>query len=127
MAAQLQKPCITISVRPDLIGGEWRLLLRKPVYVVVADEGFIEILSRFFGGTPNADNLRPLVVGRDDLGTIPPGASVYLTQKAKDLLGDTPIRGNVLPAARTISTQSARAIIEFIVRENLRSVVARRA
>ncbi|MDQ4079355.1 MAG: GntR family transcriptional regulator [Gemmatimonadota bacterium] len=126
-ARHLRKPCITISVRPDLIGGEWRLLLRKPVYVVAADEGFIDVLSRFFSGTPNAANLRPLVIGRDDLGAIPTGASVYVTQKAKDLLGDTRIQGNVLPAPRTISTHSARAIIGFIVRENLRSLAARRA
>jgi DNA-binding transcriptional regulator YhcF (GntR family) len=127
LAAQLEKPCIAISARPDLIGGEWRLLLRKPVYVIVADERFIEVLARFFSNTPNAANLRPLVLGRDDLAAIPSGASVYITQKAKELLGDTRIQGRVLPAARTTSTHSAREIIAFIVRENLRSLAARRA
>lgn len=127
VAARLQKPCVVISVRPDLIGGEWRLLLRKPVYIIVADERFIDVLSRFFSGTPNAANLRPLVIGRDDLRTIPSDASVYITQRAKEMLGDTRIQGRVLPAARTISIHSAREIIEFIVRQNLRSLAARRS
>ena len=126
LASKLQKPCITITVRPDLIGGEWRLLLRKPVYVIVADERFIDVLQRFFSGTPHAANLRPLVIGRDDLDTIPVGASVYLTQKAKELLGQTRIQGRVLPAARTISIDSAREIIDFIVRANLRALTTRR-
>ena len=121
----LQKPSITISVRPDLLGGDWRLLLRKPVYVVVADEKFIDVLRRFFDGTPHADNLRPLLVGRDDLGAIPSGASVYITQKARESLGTAPIAGRILPAARSISRESAREIIGFIVRANLRALAAR--
>lgn len=125
VASRLKKPCISITVRPDLIGGEWRLLLRKPVYVIVADETFIGVLHRFFADTPHADNLHPLVVGRDDLGQIPNDAAVYLTQKAKELLGQTRVPGRVLPAARTISRDSAREIIDFIVRANLRAVAAR--
>ncbi len=126
LASRLAKPCITIGVRPDLIGGEWRFLLRKPVYVVVADERFVELLRRFFATTPNADNLRPLVVGRDDLKSIPPGAPVYITQQARAMVGAAQIPGRVLPAARTISTTSAREIIEFIVRANLRALATRR-
>ena len=32
------KPVILATVRPDLVGDEWRRLLAKPVYVVVADQ-----------------------------------------------------------------------------------------
>lgn len=126
VAARLGKPCITISVRPDLIGGEWRMLLRKPVYVVVADEKFVATLMSFFADTTGAANLRVLLVGRDDLMTIPDGAPVYVTQKAREMLGDARLRGRILPAARTISRETAREIIAFIVRANLQAVAARR-
>ena len=125
MAADLGKPCITMAVRPDLIGGEWRLLLRRPVYVVVADEKFGSILSRFFAGTPGAKNIRVMQVGRDDLSAIPNGVPVYVTQKAREALGPTPLRGRVLPAARTISRETAREIIDFIVRANLQAITRR--
>jgi hypothetical protein len=39
-------------------------------------------------------------------------------------LGNTPIPGRILPAARTISNESARSIFDFIVRANLRAIQA---
>jgi hypothetical protein len=59
------------------------------------------------------------VHGRDDLGQIPEDAPTYVTQRVRAQLGDTVIRGRVLPAARTIAVDSARALFAFIVRENI--------
>lgn len=126
LAAALGKPCVATMVRPDLIGAEWRLLLKRPVYVLVADAHFVDALRKFFADTPGAENLRPLVVGRDDLDVIPEDAPTYVTRSARDALGDTPIRGQILPTARVFSADAARQLITFVVRTNLDALTARR-
>jgi hypothetical protein len=125
LAARLGKRHVVIGVRLDLVGGEWRMLLRRPVYVIASDARFIEMLRGFFANTPGADNLRPLLLGRDDVAAIPDGAPTYVTQSARDKLGDTRIKGRIIPAARVLSTESAREIISFIVGMNLEALAAR--
>ena len=126
LANRLGKELVVAEVRPDLVGGEWRMLLRKPVYVLTTDPRFVDLLRGYFAQTPGAENLRFLVVGRDDLGVIPDGAPTYVTWSARDQLGDTPIRGRILPSARVLSAESAREIVRFIVRRNLDVLGARR-
>ena len=118
LAAESQKAAVIIDVRPDLMGGEWRLLLQRPVYAIVASEDFAAMLHRFVEQTPGAENLRTLVVGRDDLAVIPSDAPTYVTQQARELLGDQPLPGRLIPAARTIAQHSAREILRFIVSTN---------
>jgi DNA-binding transcriptional regulator YhcF (GntR family) len=126
LADELRKHVIVIDVRPDLLGGEWALLLRRPVYVVVATADFEQMLRSFYAAVPGIENLRTLVFGRDDLTTIPPNAPTYITQRVRSMLADVPIRGRILPAARTIASTSAREIFEYIVRANLEALAARR-
>ena len=130
---QHQKPCIIADVRPDLIGGEWRLLLRKPVYVVVRDEQFRSALLAFFANTKGKENLRVLVVDPDDLSTIPATAPTYITRGARDWLdthGDaharaTSIGGRILPNARTFSSSTADQLISFILKSNFEALGSR--
>lgn len=125
VADRLRKPHVVATVRPDLIGGEWRLLLRQPVYVISRDERFAGMLTRFFSGTPGHENLRILVAGRDDLQVIPDGAPTYVTRSAREVLGDARIRGSILPAARVFSADASRALVTFVVRANLEAMGAR--
>lgn len=122
LATELRKAIVVIDVRPELQGGEWALLLRRPVFAVVATQEFGEMLRRFYAEVPGIENLRVLVYGRDDLEAIPEGAPTYLTQGVRAQLGDARIRGRVLPAARTIAAASAREIFAFIVRSNIEAM-----
>jgi DNA-binding transcriptional regulator YhcF (GntR family) len=123
LAEELGKPCVTIHVRPDLVLGEWAMLLRHPVWAVVATPEFGDMLRHFFANVRGIENLRILVHGRDDLSQIPDGAPTYVTHRVRQALGATPMRGRVLPAARTISVESARQIFDFIVRANIRALL----
>lgn len=116
---ELQKDVIVIAVRPELRQGEWTMLLRRPVYVLVATEQFGDILRQFYADAPGVENLRIIVFGRDDIATIPDGAPTYVTQGVRKQLGATRIPGRIIPAARTIAASSAREIFTFIVRQNL--------
>lgn len=115
----LRKPVIVVDVRPELSGGEWALLLRRPVYAVVASPEFGEMLRRFYAAVPGIENLRVIVHGRDDLQQIPDDAPTYVTQRVRALLGDARISGRILPPMRTIAANSAREIFSFIVRSNI--------
>ena len=125
VAKRLGKPSVCATVRPDLIGGEWRLLLREAVYVVVRDQRFADTLLRFFQNTEGRENLRMVVVGRDDPGAIPDGAPTYVTRSAREALGDARISGRILPATRVFSAEASREILSFIVRENIRAMTPR--
>lgn len=127
LGTALSKPIIIVDVRPDLITGEWAILLRHPVYAVVATKEFGEILRNFFVAVPGIENLRIIVLGVDDLSTIPPDAPTYITQRVRAHLNGITVPGRILPAARTISTQSAREIFAFIVRANVESLGRRGA
>jgi len=122
IGALLHKPVIATDVRPDLVTGEWVLLLRRPVYAVVASQQFGEMLRRFFADVPGVENLHIVVLGEDDLNTIPAGAPTYVTQHVRAQLAGTPIPGQILPAARTIAAGSAREILGFVVRSNLEAL-----
>lgn len=122
LAGELRKPSIVVDVRPDLAVGEWALLLRRPVYAVVATAEFGEMLRRFFAAVPGVENLRICVLGRDDLSAIPSDAPTYVTQSARRELGTTHVPGRILPAARTIAPESAREIFAFIVRTNVEAM-----
>jgi hypothetical protein len=115
---QLGKPTVIIDVRPDMIIGEWAMLLKRPVWAVVATAEFGQMLRHFFRDVPGVENLHVLVHGRDDLTQIPLGAPTYVTHRVRETLDVVPIRGKILPPARTISTDSAREIFDFIVRAN---------
>lgn len=121
-AERHRKPLIVADIRSDLIGGEWRLLLRRPVYVVVRDEGFVALLERYFADVPGRENIRTVVLGRDSLDVIPEGAPVYITRSARGAIGTMQIRGRLLPVARILSSRTSREIVDFIVRANLRAL-----
>ena len=129
LAAQHEKPCIIADVRSDLIGGEWRLLLRKPVYVVVRDAQFRSALLSFFANTKGKENLRVLVVDADDVTAIPATAPTYVTRGAREWLATQgrahDVGGRILPNARTFSSSTAEELISFILKANLTALSSR--
>jgi DNA-binding transcriptional regulator YhcF (GntR family) len=120
-------PVVSIDVRGDLVGREWLDLLRQPVYVVATDVSFISLLRAFFANTPGGRNLRPVLLGRDSLSSIPPGATTYITQSARERLGDTPIPGRVIPPARVFGPETVRELLTFVVRKNWEAMQTRPA
>jgi hypothetical protein len=92
------------------------------VYAVVATQEFGETLRSFYASVRGIENLRIIVYGRDDLRDIPEDAPTYVTQRVRAQLGDVRVPGRILPAARTISTESAREIFTFIVRSNIEAM-----
>lgn len=111
---------VVAQVGPDLLGGDWRTLLQKPLYLLVSDESSVATAERNFASVPEAaTNLRVMLVGRDDVASIPPEAAVYITRGAAEVLGNAPVGGRPLPRARLFSWKTARELIGYIVHANL--------
>jgi len=122
LAKRMGRPQIVVNIRPDLVSTEWNLLLRGPVYVVVSDARFVPILREFFEGVEGAENIRPVVLGRDDPAVIPAGAPVYVTRSARSRLGNVRLPGRLIPPARIFAPESAREILAYVVRANMRAL-----
>jgi DNA-binding transcriptional regulator YhcF (GntR family) len=120
LAARFGNACVVASVRPDLIKSEWRMLMQRPAYIVVADPRFVAILRGFLAGTPGEGNVRVLVVGRDDQATIPADATTYVTQSARERLGATRLPGRLIPPTRIFAEDCVREIMRTVVELNLR-------
>ncbi|MGH7664007.1 MAG: GntR family transcriptional regulator [Gemmatimonadaceae bacterium] len=126
-AKQLGKPWIVVSLRPDLMSEVTRFLARETVYFVATDPRFGDALRRIFEPTGHAAKVRLVVLGRDDLATIPDDAPTYIMRSAREQLGDTPLAGRVIPTPRVFSTDSARELLTFIVRANIAAMASRAA
>ena len=119
LAERLGKRHVAIDVRPDLLNPEWRLLLTRVAYVVIADPRFGALVHALLDGVDGATNVRVLVAGRDSLSSIPPEAPTYVTEAARDRLGRTGLPGRVLPQARTLNAESTLVIARALVERNL--------
>lgn len=119
VATPLEKPWIVIVLRKDFVVEVTRHLALGPVYFVVADARYAERLRAIYGRVRGARNLRPLVVGRDDVVQIPSEAPVYVTKAASERLGEAPLLSRAAPVERMFSRETAREILSFVVGANM--------
>lgn len=125
-AALFHLKCICVGVRRDLMTDTWKKLLHeRPIYVVIGDTRFEELVMHFLTGS-GAAHVHRLVVGRDDLDTIPENAAVYVTHAARESLGSRKLNGFEIPPARFLSREASQEILELIVQENLAALSGRR-
>ncbi len=119
LAERMGVPHVVIDMRPDLLSPDWRLLLTRVAYAVIADARFAPLVHAFLEGTEGARNLRVLVAGRDDLTIIPPDAPTYITEAARERIGRHRLPGRLVTPARTLSDASTRAIALAVVQAQL--------
>lgn len=122
LAERAQVPWVAITYRADVFAEIARRLPSTPVHFVLTDERYAAKLSRIFATSPGARQLHLLVVGRDDIDSIPAGEPTYLSFKARRQLAGCPIVERAVPESRACSLESAREILTFIVHANAASV-----
>lgn len=116
LAARLGKTYIKLTVRFDLFETEWGALRGLDAYVLVSDARFGTDVRNYLAGAGAADRVRVLTIGVDDLRMIPPDAIVYATQTARKHLGKIRMPAGLLPPARVISEESARTVLEAMLK-----------
>ncbi|MDF1502617.1 GntR family transcriptional regulator [Roseisolibacter sp. H3M3-2] len=107
---------VTLEPRAD-IDAVWRREMRRgPVYVVVSDPRTLALMERSFSA---AAAVHPMVLGRDDIATIPDDAGVYLSRAARRRLDGQAMRFRVLPSTRAFTPKTARELLGVLVEANL--------
>lgn len=124
IARKAGKPSIVITLRADLVEEFLADLARGPTYFVAADPRFESKLREVFKDTPNAANLRTVIIGRDDLESIPKEAATHLMRGVREMLADSDLVRRSPPAGRVFSPASTREILTFIISANLRAMAA---
>ena len=114
---RLGKPVVAATIRPDLSVEIARLLAEGPLYFVGTDPRLEGKLRLLFPDAP-AGHVRTILVGRDDVDAIPPGAPAYVLRTARDVLGGVPAHLRPLSTLRAFAPETQREILRFIVRGN---------
>lgn len=102
-----------------MLSVEWQSMMRRTVYVVVADPRFAIVVRNLVGPSVGAPNVRVLVAGKDDVGAIPPDSPTYVTESARLRLGRTRLPGRLIIPVRILSDDSVRELARLVVRLNL--------
>ena len=125
LAAGLGKPVIVVEVRPPFVESEWKALLRSGrTYIVAVDARFLEIVRNYLERAVDLRNVKMMLVGRDDLTTIPPQAPTYVTEAARQRLGKSCIPGRLIPPPRLLAENCVRTLVAFIVKMNLQQMTS---
>lgn len=121
LARRWRRPLLIATLDPAFLTRVRHMLAEGSVWWVCTDPRFTSKLSRMF---PGAD-IKPVVLGRDPLDAIPRAAPVYATRRAADGLPRGWHGGRVVTIPHAFSSETARALVTFLVRRNL--AVARAA
>ncbi len=119
LAARLRCKAVVVAMRTDAIGAEWAMLLRKPVYLIGADERVLAQLRTHIGAIAGTENLVTLVAGRDDLSKVPADAPTYITEAARCVLGKTHLPGRLMKPPRLLDADSVKRLAAVVVAHNV--------
>jgi hypothetical protein len=106
---------IIATLDPVFVSEVRRMLAAGPVWWICTDARFTAKLSGMF---PEA-RIHPVVLGRDPLAAVPPGAMVYATRRAAERLPRGWRRGEVVTVTRAFSRETARELLAYRIRRNL--------
>ena len=127
LAERLGKRCIAVALRADVIREVERWLAAGPVYYIATDARFEPKLRQMLDGSAPLENLRVLLVGRDDVRAIPADAPTYVMSSAREHVarccgGSGP--GLPIHPPRHFSDEAARELLTFVVRSNMNAFAA---
>ena len=126
-ARRLGKPWIAVALRKEIMRDVARRLHAGPVYYIATDARFEKKLRRMLAPMAPVDNLRVMLLGRDDLDTVPPDAPTFVMTSAREhVAARYPGQGvgHPIHPARSFSDEAARELLTFLVRANMAAFAA---
>jgi hypothetical protein len=115
LGRRLRRPVVVVTLDPVFLTEIRRVLSAGPVWWICTDARFAAKLPRIFPDAP----LNPIVLGRDNLESVPASAVVYATPPTAERLPQGWREGRVVTVPRIFSADTARALITVFVRRNL--------
>ena len=127
-AAELGKPWIAVALRHEILRDVARRLHAGPVYYVATDPRYERKLRRMLSSLAPLENLRVLIVGRDDLDVVASDAPTFVMTSAREYVtaqyGHRGGLGHPIQPARSFSDEAARELLTFVVRANMATLAA---
>jgi DNA-binding transcriptional regulator YhcF (GntR family) len=117
-AREVDRPCVVVTLRREIIKEVQRHLVAGPVHFICADVRYAKKLKQLYANEPGAENLRTIVLGKHDPAAIPAGAPVWVLRTARARLGAQFSRLHALPTHRLFSVETTRALLSFVLRAN---------
>ena len=117
LGSRLRRPVVVATLDRAFINQVERMLATGPVWWICTDPRFAAKLPRMLPGLP----VKPVVLGPHPPDGIPSGDTVYATRRAADHLPRGWRGGRVVTIPRVFSAETARALVGFFVRRNLRA------
>jgi DNA-binding FadR family transcriptional regulator len=128
LAAQLKKPWIAIALRGDVMRDVAAHLRRGPLYYVATDARCEKKLRRMLSQVAPIANLRVLLIGRDDLRSIPAGSPTFIMPSAREHMrkrfAEVAASVHQIQPARHFAEPSARELLAFKIRANIAALTA---
>jgi hypothetical protein len=122
LGRRLGRPVLVATLDPVFVSQIRRMLAQGPVWWVCTDERFASKLPRLWP----ASSVKPVVLGRDSLDTIPAEAMVYATRAASERLPPSWREGRVVTMPRVFSQETARRLLAFRVGRALQTAAVRK-
>jgi DNA-binding transcriptional regulator YhcF (GntR family) len=117
LGRRLRRPVMVATLDPVFFSTIRGLLERGRVFWICTDPRFEAKLPQILPGC----TFNPVVLGRDPLDAIPPEAQVYATLRAFEALPRGWRSGRVVTVRRSLSSQTARALVLFGIGQNLKA------
>ncbi len=115
LVQELHRPLVLVSSDRDHSAQIRATLSRGPVYVIGVDPRMAGKLCAAWAGARWLANLRPIIVGRDDLAAIPAGSPVFVTRAAAEALPVEVFPHGAIMMSHTFSVETRIAILDIML------------
>ncbi len=116
-----RKPFLLIETRKAMEDMDWPILLRRPLWVIVASPAIGDLLRDALSGVPGRHNLRIVVFGLEDVASIPEGAPTIVSHRLRNELRNFDFKGRILSSSRIMTVDTARRVLAFVISTNVRA------
>lgn len=122
LADRQSKRLVVVKLHNAIVAEVTDLLGREPVYFLCTDPRTGAKLRKLYADVGPPDNIRPFIVGQDDLKSIPKNASAWVFRSAREKLGSAPAHLRPLSTARIFSSETAHELLTIVVEANMKAV-----
>jgi DNA-binding transcriptional regulator YhcF (GntR family) len=119
-AEDVGKPAVTLTVNAETVDAVQRHLRAQPLTVIAVDPVFGDRIRAMYDEMLSGpDQIRVILAHESDrIGQLGPDEPVIFTRAARERIGDLP-NPMLVPHSPTLSPQSARELLEVLIRFNV--------